>query len=223
MVDDRPEDSGPPGDASRPRREPPTIDLKATDVSETPQEAAEANGRTGARPAAATGSSSRTCRPQPVSPWAIAPISGAVAAALVIAVGWALGWPTVQAPPPAPQLNAGAIDDLTARIAGLESKASKPATPAADPAAAARMEAIEKSVAALRSELTATRAQADKLASAINDVKAAPRDAGPRPPVDLSAVNERIAQIERAAKAQETEIAAIKTAEAKASAKQARG
>ena len=118
----------------------------------------------------------------------------------------------MQAPPPAVQLNAGAIDDLTTRIAGLESKASKPATPAADPAAAARMEAIEKSVAALRSELAAARAQADKLASAINDVKAAPRDAAVGP-VDLSAVNERIAQIERAAKAQETEIAGIKAAE----------
>jgi hypothetical protein len=76
------------------------------------------------------------------------------------------------------------------------------------------MEAIEKSVAALRSELAATRAQADKLASAINDVKAAPRDASAASP-DLSAVDQRIAQIERAAKAQETEIAAIKTAEAK--------
>jgi hypothetical protein len=132
----------------------------------------------------------------------------------VIAVGWALGWPTVQAPPPAVQLNAGAIDDLTTRIAGLESKASKPATPDADPAPAARMEAIEKSVAALRSELAATRGQADKLASAINDVKAAPRDASAASP-DLSAVDQRIAQIERATKAQETEIAAIKTAEAK--------
>jgi hypothetical protein len=212
MVDDRPEDSSPPGDAGRPRREPPTIDLKATDVSTTPQEAAEAK----AEPAPAGAAPDEHVAPAsaPVSPWAIAPISGAVAAALVIAVGWALGWPTVQAPPPVAQLNAGAIDDLTTRIAGLESKVSKPATPLADPAAAARMETIEKSVAALRSELTAARAQADKLASAINDAKAAPRDAAAAT-VDLSAVNERIAQIERAAKAQETEIAGIKTAEAK--------
>ena len=212
MVDDRPEDSGPPGDAGRPRREPPTIDLEATDVSTTPKETAEAKVEPG--PAEAASPEHVASASKPVSPWAIAPISGAVAAALVIAVGWALGWPTVQAPPPAVQLNAGAIDDLTTRIAGLESKASKPATPAADPAAAARMEAIEKSVAALRSELAATRAQADKLASAINDVKAAPRDASAASP-DLSAVDQRIAQIERATKAQETEIAAIKTAEAK--------
>ncbi|MFN5717096.1 MAG: hypothetical protein ACK463_21490, partial [Bradyrhizobium sp.] len=34
-------------------------------------------------------------RPRPVSPWVVAPVSGAVAAALVIGVGWLLGWPSV--------------------------------------------------------------------------------------------------------------------------------
>jgi hypothetical protein len=110
----------------------------------------------------------------PVSPWIVAPVSGAVAAALVIGVGWMLGWPAIQpaAVAPAPQLNAAAIDDLTARVAGLETKTSKPAAPVADPASAARMEALEKSVAALRGELATTRAQSEKLASAI-DGKAA--------------------------------------------------
>jgi hypothetical protein len=118
----------------------------------------------------------------------------------------------VQAPAPAPQLNAAAIDDLTARIAGLESKTSKPA---ADPAAAVRMEAIEKSVAALRSELAGVRTQADKLASAVNDVRAQPRDGSAPAAVDLSPLNDRLAQIERAAKGQESEIAAIKSDAAK--------
>src|SRR5262245_65336076 len=149
MVDDRPED-GTLAESSRPKREPPTIDLQATDVSEAPKaeaavESAAAEPAAEAAPQPASGPVSR-----PVSPWAIAPISGAVAAALVIGVGWVLSWPAVQAPAPAPQLNAAAIDDITARIAGLESKTSKPAV---DPAAAVRMEAIEKSVAALRSEL----------------------------------------------------------------------
>jgi hypothetical protein len=138
-----------------------------------------------------------------------------VAAALVIGVGWMLGWPAVQAPAPAPTFNAAAIDDLTARIAGLESKTSKPAAPVADPAAAARMDGIEKSIAALRSELTATRTQ---LASAVNEIKSLPRD-GSVPasaPVDLAPLEERLAQIERAAKTQETQIAAIKAADAKA-------
>jgi hypothetical protein len=117
----------------------------------------------------------------------------------------------VQAPPPAPQFNAAAIDDLTARVAGLESKTSKPASDTA----AARIDGIEKSVAALRSELAAARAQADKLASAVNEVRAQPRDGSAPAPVDLSPLAERIAQIERAAKTQQSEIAAIKTAEAK--------
>ena len=221
MVDDRPED-GAAAEPGRPRREPPTIDLQATDVSEAPKSEvkepeakAEVKAAEQIEHAAAEPGPEATPSPsQPVSPWAIAPISGAVAAALVIGVGWVLGWPAVRAPAPAPQLNAAAIDDLTARIAGLEAKTSKPAAPVADPAAASRMDGIEKSVAALRSELTATRTQADKLAS---EIKSLPRD-GSVPaaaPVDLAPLEERLAQIERAAKAQEAQIAAIKAAEAK--------
>src|SRR5689334_11728376 len=218
MVDDKSED-GAPAEPSRPRREPPTIDLTATDVSDAPtaeaKESKEAE-QAAAEPALEAAGPSEP-NPKPISPWAIAPISGAVAATLVIGVGWMLGWPAVQTPAPAPQFNAAAIDDLTARIAGLESKASKPATAVADPAAAARLEGIEKSVAALRNELATTRAQADRLASAVNDIKAQPRGDGSTPAaVDLSPLNERLAQIERAAKAQETEIAAVKSAAEKA-------
>jgi hypothetical protein len=211
MVDDRPEDNGALGASGRPKREPPTIELKASEVSETPKDTNEAaNAEVGLQaedvasqvepePVSAT-TDEPVSKPvaHPVSPWAIAPISGAVAATLVIAVGWALGWPTVQAPvpAPAPQINAAAIDDLTARIAGLETRTSRPAAPVADPATAARIDGIEKSLTTLRGELAATRSQADKLASAISDVKAAPRD-GTAPSVDLSAINTRIAGIER--------------------------
>jgi hypothetical protein len=228
MVDDRPEDNGTLGESGRPKREPPTIELKATEVSETPKDTNEAaNAEVGLQaedvasqvepePVSAT-TDEPVSKPlaHPVSPWAIAPISGAVAATLVIAVGWALGWPTVQAPvpAPAPQINA-AIDDLTARIAGLEAKTSKPAAPVADPATAARIDTIEKSLATLRGELTATRAQADKLASAISDVKAAPRD-GTAPSVDLSAINTRIAGIEREIAQQGGKLDEIKATEAK--------
>jgi hypothetical protein len=230
MVDDRPEDKGPLGDSGRPRREPPTIDLQATAVSETPKEAmkadavkAEAVQETVKAEEAAQAEkapepspepvSETTAKPvsQPISPWAIAPISGAVAATLVIAVGWALGWPTVQAPAPVPQVNAAAIDNLTARLAGLETKAGKPV---ADPTAVTRMEAIEKSLAALRGELATTRAQADKLASAVNDAKSAP-GSGAAPAVDLSVINARIAGIEREIAQQGSKIADIKTADVK--------
>ncbi|HMH99472.1 MAG TPA: hypothetical protein VK577_23320, partial [Bradyrhizobium sp.] len=133
--------------------------------------------------------------------------------------GWMLGWPAIQpATPAAPQLNAAAIDGLTARIAGLEQKVSKPATPVADPAAAARTEALDKSFAALRGELTTLRAQSEKLAAAVNEVKAAPRDGAVAEAPDLSAVDDRIAKIESLLRAQGTEIAqqGSKIADAKA-------
>ena len=216
MVDDRPEDPT-LAESGRPKREPPTIDLKATAVSDAARpdtEEVKAAEQVTAEPAPMAEPPVSQEVSQPVSPWAIAPISGAVAAALVIGVGWVLGWPAVQAPAPAPKINAAAIDDLTSRIAGLESKTSKPVP---DPAAAARIEGVEKAVAALRSELAAARAQADKLASAVGEIRAQPRD-GSAPaaaPVDLSPINERLAQIERAAKAQESELAVLKSAAAK--------
>jgi hypothetical protein len=116
-----------------------------------------------------------------------------------------LGWPAVPATPAAPQVSAAAIDDLAARIASVESKAAKPAVAAVDPAAAARVEGLEKSIAALRGELAGQRAQSEKLAAAVNDVRSAPRESSAA--LDLSAINERIAGIERAARAQGAEIA----------------
>src|SRR6185312_13454277 len=96
MVDDRPEDTGSLPDSSRPKREPPTIDLKATEVSGETRSAAE--GTADASTAEASRESSSEPAPEaassappvdapaarPVSPWIVAPVSGAVAAALVI-------------------------------------------------------------------------------------------------------------------------------------------
>jgi len=205
MVEDRPEDTGSLPDSDRPKRAPPTIDLEASEVT---TEAAPASDATPPEAAAETAASPDVPPPAPVSPWVVAPVSGAVAAALVIGVGWMLGWPAIQpaSTPLAPQLNAAAIDDITARIAGLETRASKPAAPAADPASTARMETLEKSLAALRGELATSRAQSEKLASAITEVKSAPRaDGAPAP--DLSAIDARIAKIESAVRAQAAEIA----------------
>ena len=210
MVDDRPEDTGSLPESERPKREPPTIDLEATEVSTETMSSGEAPPEPEPEPAPEAASAPQAAEPaappasRPVSPWIVAPVSGAVAAALVIGVGWMLGWPAIQpaSAPPAPQLNA-AVDGLTARIAGLESKAGNPV---ADPAAAARAEAVEKSVATLRSELTALRAQGDKLASAVNDVKSAPRGDGEASP-DLSGIDERIAKIESQMLAQSAAIA----------------
>jgi hypothetical protein len=67
------------------------------------------------------------------------------------------------------------------------------------------MEALEKSLAALGGEVAAARAQSEKLAAVVNDVKATP--GGSASPLDLTAINERIAAIERAARAQSAELA----------------
>lgn len=217
MADDKPEDAGLAPESGRAKRTPPTIELEATEVSTQPQdvagepeaqpapehaepehaksekaeaepERAEAQAGVASAPVSSPVSSS-------VSSWVIAPISGAVAAALVIAVGWMLGWPAVQAPPAAPQVTSATVDALSGRVAAVEAKAGKPA---ADPAMVSRIDALEKSVGALRSDIAGLRAQSDKTASALNDAKSAPAAAAASS--DLVALNERISQLERASK-----------------------
>jgi hypothetical protein len=233
MVDDRPEDTESAADSSaRPRRAPPTIDLKATEVSSEPPKAdsvstdgAQADSENVSdRAAAAEAAPQPEPEPaveaaqavpdpeispseapsRPISPWVVAPVSGAVAAALVIGVGWLLGWPAVRPVQPAPQLNAGAIDELTGRVAGLEAKLGRQAS--SDQALTARIDGLEKSASALRGELTASRAQSDKLTAAIDQVKSMPRD-GSASASDLSEVNDRIARIESAVRMQTAELA----------------
>src|ERR1700682_5678886 len=106
MVDDSPEDTTPSPDSGRARRAPPTIDLEASEVSGETRNAggdAQPEPLSHEPPAAA------------ISPWVIAAVSGAVAASLVICVGWILGWPAVLPTTSAgPPFNAAAIDDLAA-------------------------------------------------------------------------------------------------------------
>jgi len=216
MADDKPEDAGLAPESGRAKRTPPTIDLEATEVSTQPQEVA---GEPEAPPASehiepeqakSEQADAEPERPEaqaaaapaspPVSPWVIAPLSGAVAAAVVIGVGWMLGWPAVQAPPAAPQVTSATVDALNGRVAAVEARAGKPA---ADPAMVARIDALEKSAGSLRSDIANLRAQSDKTASALNDAKSAPGAASP----DLAALNDRIAQLERASKTERAELA----------------
>ncbi|MBC9882797.1 hypothetical protein G8O24_36440 [Bradyrhizobium sp. INPA01-394B] len=232
MADDKPEDAGKPEDAKMPpesgraKRTPPTIELEATEVSTQPQDPAgepavepsteQANSeQDGAGDAEVETAKVETANAEPepsepraaaasapISPWVIAPFSGAVAAAVVIAVGWALGWPAVQAPPAAPQVTSATVDALSGRVAAVEAKAGKPA---ADPAMVARLDALEKSVGTLRSDIANLRAQSDKTASALNDAKSAPRDAAAAS--SLAALNDRISQLERASTTARAELA----------------
>jgi hypothetical protein len=136
-----------------------------------------------------------------------AAFAGAGAAAAVLGVAWFLGW-NAASPLPAPPADTAAIDGLAARIASVESKTNAPPPPAPAPvpdaAAAARIETLEKSSASLRTELAAARAQSEKLAALVNEMKSAPRESSPP---DLSAINERLAQLEGTTRAQGSEIA----------------
>src|SRR4051812_31653160 len=171
MVDDTAEQQAPAGDTGRTRRPPPTIDLHASEVSEqkAPEAPASEAEASAARikaetPPPETQSSvpPSEASPQPeiaperaggprnrsVSPWIVAPLSGAVAAAAVVAVGFAMGWVPAEPSSLGQQSNAATIEDLTARLTALEARASRPAGAAPDQATVARVEALDKSIAA---------------------------------------------------------------------------
>jgi len=152
MVEDTPEAIEPSADSGRAKRAPPTIDLKAVEVTDE-------------TPSASPGESAEPEPPPPrpsrgISAGVIGALSGASTAALVLAAAWFAGWPATT--PPTPQTNTAVIDDLAARIAGVESKTATPPISAPDPAVAGRVDGVEKSVASLRGELAGLRAQSDK-------------------------------------------------------------
>ena len=226
MVDDTAEQQAPAGDSGRSRRPPPTIDLQATDVSEqkapeAPVTEAEASAAEAETPSSETEPSETPAEAQPqpeaaperaaaatnrsVSPWIVAPLSGAVAAAAVVALGFAMGWVPAESSSLGQQPNAATVEDLTARLTALEARTSRPAAAAPDQATVARVEALDKSIAAIRGEVTTLRAQSDKLVAAVSEAKA--QSAAPATAPDLSEINERIARIEQTSRAQSAQIA----------------
>ena len=203
MDEDRPEDTPLSPDSGRAKRAPPTIDLEASEVSggKGTSEDTRAGASAAPQPKPSSPSSSAA-----ISAMVTSAVTGAVTAALVIAAAWYVGWPGETASQTAaPPANAAAIDALTSRVADIESRSARPASTMPDPAATARVEALEKSMASLRAEIAGARAQSEKLAAEVNAVKSAPREAAAPP--DLSAINERLSQIERATRAESAEIA----------------
>jgi len=206
MADDSPEPAPPAPDSGRVRREGPTIDHEATEVSGATQQNA------GAGPGRASEKTSSGA----MAAWIVAMVSGGVSAAAVIALSWYLGWPaeTVVTASPPPQASSAGVEALASRVAELEAReaASKAvsketASPAAapDPALSARLDSLEQSVGALRGEVTEARENSEKLAAGLNELKAAPPPAAAAP--DLSGINDRLAQLERTDRAQSAEIA----------------
>jgi len=213
MAEDTLEQGGSVPEAGRVKRPPPTIDLEASEVKTEPAPETEAAAapEPGAEPkgdADAEPAREATAPPNPpppragISPWVIAPFSGAVAAALVIGIGSMLGWPPVQAPS---QVSVAALDELAGRLAAVEAKASKPPS---DPVAAARADTLDKALAALRADVARQRSQSEAVAAEVSGLKSAPREpAVPPAPVDLSGINDRLAKLEQAARSQSAAIA----------------
>jgi hypothetical protein len=199
MVDDRHDDASQEG--SRPKRSPPTIDLDATEISKTeiskPADDAEEVGKAAEDPPQSADEPVASSRgPSQAASIAIAAIVGAVAAACVIGGAWFAGWPASSA---VPQVSQTEFGDLSKRVAGLESQAVRPqASAPLDPAAAKRIDTLEKSIASMRDELATVRGQSDKLAAALKDAATTPRDAANAP--DLSGITARLAQIEQTTK-----------------------
>jgi len=246
MADLRTEDEDIPGGSARGRRAPPTIELEAIEVAnrpvvETGPVAIGAEDSPAAAPAgeaaadsevAPPGATSPISRSGAISPWVIAPFSGAAAAALVLGVGWMLGWPAPKAPPPASAVvelkeRLGRVEAEVASLAqqriaetefaGSKSAESKPAgegtavAPAApDPATLARLDTIEKSLDGLRGALAGLRQQTSAAPAS------EPKDDG------ATALHQRVDALTQALDAQRGEVAQLGRSLSEASARAAR-
>jgi hypothetical protein len=204
-MENRPDDSA-TADAPRPRRAPPTIDLEASEV--TTSSAADGAEKNAGDPGDAH--TSEATPPSRVSfaalsPFLVAAVTGAASAAVVIALVWAVVRPGETARVAA-DTDTRVIEMLSSRIGELEDRAAKPVAP--DTALPARFDALEKSIAGLRSEVARARAQSEKLSTDLDSVKSAsPAAAAAAPPPDLSAIEGRLAEIERAVRSQSENIA----------------
>ena len=103
-----------------------------------------------------------------------------------------VGWSVSPLSPAQP--TGAALDELTARVAHVESIASKPSLAAPDSTVLARIDALQTAVASLRNDFAASRSQAEKLTATVDQIKSAPAASAPVP--DLSAVDKRLGQIE---------------------------
>ena len=228
MDDNKQDKAGalPGGDGCK--RKPPTIDLAATDVTESPrvsdapetpgatasaaadsESAAETSGESTADPAS---ESSAESSPSPsrassvVFSAIMSAILGGVVALLVL--GGAKFAGLLDPPPPVTATATKSdVDALGTRIAKIETDVAKPVPaprPVTDPAIVARLDSVEKSLASLRGDVAAVRGQGEKVAAAISEIKSAPPQGviavAPQaaPAIDTSAIEERLGKIERA-------------------------
>jgi hypothetical protein len=195
MGDNRTDDAAISPEAGRPRRAPPTIDLEASEVTKPAEDAG--NGSPAGR--------SSWLSSAALHPFWVAAVTGAVTAVLVMAAAWALGWPGETARPMA-ETNTGAVEALSSQITELEGRLSKPAS--LDPALSSRLDALDKSLTGLRTDIAGARARSEKLAAELETIKSAPPASATAPAaVDLSAIEGRLAEVEGAIRAERESIA----------------
>jgi len=170
---------------STPRRRPPTIELKATEVGIENEAATPKSGGH----AAAAGPPQAEASPGPVAAAAaaqarsplLAAIAGGVAGAvLVIAVAaalWSEGYIPDRGTRPAASAGA-AVADLSARLKKLESAVqNQPAPAQPDPALAARLAAAEAAAKSLADQLAAFNRHLDETAGAAQNALAQAKSA----------------------------------------------
>lgn len=214
MDDDKPGDSSndvPPVPPSGRRKRPaPTIDLEATDISEPSEPASATDEKASAAPESETPPAGERPRANSrAAPFLISALTGAATAALVVGGAYIGGWldgpeQTVSVPVP----DTAATQALALRLDRLEANATKASVAAApDPALAARLAALESSLGALRGDLDKLRAQDEATRARVEAVAAAPREAAaPQPAPDLSGIEQRLAQLDRATAALKAEV-----------------
>jgi len=169
---------------STPRRRPPTIELKATEVGTEEAATAKSGGEAAAaeqpQAEASPGPQAAAIAAQPRSPLLAAVAGGVAGAILVIAVGtglWSEGYIPDRMAPSAPS-NAAAVADLSARLKKLESAVqTQPAPAQPDPALAARLAAAEAAAKSLADQLAAFNHHLDETAGAAQNALAQAKSA----------------------------------------------
>lgn len=214
MVDDQHDAPRAVPDAGRPKRTPPTIELAATEISrepadppatDKPADSTSSNEDARENPAQDNTETSAAVSPPKTATAVTAALVGALAACGVIGAAVWAGWPPTPQPVATPAPDTTQIDTLTKRLANLEARPAPSSPGAPDAKLAARLDALEKSATALRADLDALRTQQQQTATAINDIKTAPREAAAAP--DLSAITGRIDQLENATRTLSAETA----------------
>lgn len=200
---------------TRRKREPATIELAASDVTDAPLADDDRPSEPPPPESPPPESPPRASEAAPSRPRGgllAAALTGAVAALAVVAAGWLAGWPPTAPEPARPVATDTSVTDaLASRLSTLEADfrtaAALPQTGGLDAAALTqRIEALERAQGGLREALTAATsgtaqltASLDTLTSEVAALKAQPHEVLAATP-DLSALEARLAAIDTVAR-----------------------